>query len=264
MPTININSIEPNAKVYVTGIVDFSRIATQIDGDELAADNAKKVARGMQPVEKAHTRITISRCQINYENPAAPTLAEQYIAEKFYASKNHPELGRSYLSVINKSKNLPNLYCRDNADSKQLEAVKADGELMPGIPVTIMIRFFKAKNNNGCSLDTVIVNEKPIRYFGSNSTESILAERGFEIVNKADVNDVRANLAKNLETPVPAPAPAPVPASAAYTQPAPEATAIPAPAPTPAPSLPIPPKGYVYDENGRIVPESTVTGGIKL
>ena len=274
MPSININSVTPNSKVYITGIVEYSHVATQIDGDELALDNMKRTANGLQTIDKPYTRLTINKCVINYADPAAPTVAEQYIAERLYASKKHPENSPCY-SAINKSKNLPNLFCRDNAQSKQLEAVMPEGELAPGVPVTIMIRFFASKKNNGCSLDSIIVNEKPIRYFGSNTSEAMLADAGFEIVNKGDVNAVKAQLDANLAQPAPAPAPvtpAPVaPAPYAQAAPVPTPSAVPAPNPAsanPAPSLPIPPSGYTYDENGRIVPISSLdtqpSGGIKL
>lgn len=270
MPTININSIETNSKVYVTGIVDYSRIASQLDGEELAADNAKKVARGMRAVDKPHTRLSLSNCVVDYENPAEPTLAERFIAEKLYKSKTHPEKGDCY-TAVNKSRNLPSLFCRENAQSKKIELVAATGELMTGVPVTIMLRFFSTKQNSGVSLDSVIVNEKPIRWYSGNSTQNILAERGFEIVNPSaasavpTVDEVRAQLNANAAQPAPAPVPAPT--AAPYMQPAPVAEApAPAPAPNPAPSLPIPPAGYTYDENGRIVPiaNAAPSGGIKL
>lgn len=274
MPTININSIEPNSKVYLTGIVDFSRIASQLDGDELAADNARKLANGMKPTSKAHTRLSISHCAIDYANPAQPTLAEQFISEKLWRSTLHPEKEFCY-AAINKSRNLPNLYCRENSTSKQLEAVTATAELAIGTPVTIVLRFFTTNLNNGVSLDSVIVNEKPIRW-SAGAAGNALADRGFEIVN-ASVDAVRNQLKE--ETPAAPAAPAAPeyvqPASTSYTQPAaaPASTAYvqPAAAPAAAPSLPVPPKGYVYDANNRLVPESTLNGqsgqtagGIKL
>ena len=51
----NINSVDINEKVYVSGIVDFSRIAAPLTAEELAADNARKSARGMRTVDKPYT-----------------------------------------------------------------------------------------------------------------------------------------------------------------------------------------------------------------
>lgn len=295
MPTININSIEDNAQVYVTGVVDYSHISHPIEGAELEADNARKVAKGMRTIDKPHTRLTIAHSSIDYANPAAPTLAEQYIAEKLYTSKAHPEKG-DCLTAMNKSKNLPELYCRDSITSRTLENITIDGELAVGVSVTLILRIFATKQNKGVSLDAVIVNNKPVKWSsGGYSIAETLTERGFQIApSSANVNDVRAQLDTNTApTPVAQPVPAPAPAAAPYmqTQPAPApvsvtpVTPVPAPvqaAPMPAqpvpapaapvqpaapqnaaPSLPIPPKGYTYDANGRIVPVAQ-TGGIKL
>lgn len=272
----NINSVDINEKVYVSGIVDFSRIAAPLTAEELAADNARKSARGMRTVDKPYTHMTISHAVVAYTNPNAPTAAEQYITEKLYNTK-HAEKGLCF-TALNKSRNLPAVYSRENAQSKELEPVSLEGELRPGTPVTVMIRFFSTNQNKGMSLDTVIVNERPVRYFGSTSSESALAEHGFTIVpptNDTDVDAVRDQVQANNAQPTPAPAaptaapyaaPAPVPAAPAPA-PAPAApTPVPAPAPTPAPApaptnnLPIPPAGYMYDANNRLVPIGAASG----
>ena len=267
----NINSVDINEKVYVSGVVDFSRIAAPLTAEELAADNARKSARGMRTVDKPYTHMTISHAVVAYTNPNAPTAAEQYITEKLYNTK-HAEKGLCF-TALNKSRNLPAVYSRENAQSKELEPVSLEGELRPGTPVTVMIRFFSTNQNKGMSLDTVIVNERPVRYFGSTSNESALTEHGFTIVpptNDTDVDAVREQVQANNAQPTPAPAaptaapyvaPAPVPAAPAPAAPAP----VPAPAPTPAPTnnLPIPPAGYMYDANNRLVPIGAA-GGIQL
>ena len=270
----NINSVDINEKVYVSGIVDFSRIAAPLTAEELAADNARKSARGMRTVDKPYTHMTISHAVVAYTNPNAPTAAEQYITEKLYNTK-HAEKGLCF-TALNKSRNLPAVYSRENAQSKELEPVSLEGELRPGTPVTVMIRFFSTNQNKGMSLDTVIVNERPVRYFGSTSSESALAEHGFTIVpptNDTDVDAVRDQVQANNAQPTPAPAaptaapyaaPAPVPAAPAPAPAAP--TPVPAPAPTPAPApaptnnLPIPPAGYMYDANNRLVPIGAARG----
>lgn len=270
----NINSVDINEKVYVSGIVDFSRIAAPLTAEELAADNARKSARGMRTVDKPYTHMTISHAVVACTNPNAPTAAEQYIMEKLYNTK-HAEKGLCF-TALNKSRNLPAVYSRENAQSKELEPVSLEGELRPGTPVTVMIRFFSTNQNKGMSLDTVIVNERPVRYFGSTSSESALAEHGFTIVpptTDTDVDAVRDQVQANNAQPTPAPeaptaapyaAPAPVPAAPTPVPAAP--TPVPAPAPTPAPApaptnnLPIPPAGYMYDANNRLVPIGAASG----
>lgn len=320
MPTININSIEPGTTVYIDGIVDYSRIASRIEGAELEADNAKKISRRMQPVDKPHTRLTVRSATVAYEkgidaagNPIEPTLAEQFIAEKLYQSTLHPNKGLCYTGM-NKTKNLPEIYCRENSASKMLEPVEVGNEIAVGTKVTLAMRFFATNQNNGVSLDAVIVNQKPVPFSNNGSImASALAARGFQVVpasaETADAMRAQLNSTPAPESPVPpvaapymqpapaapaavAPAPVPAPAPAAVAPapaavapapvapapvpaavapapvaPAAPATAAPAPAAN-APSLPIPPKGYTYDESGRLVPENAVAaapaGGIRL
>ena len=316
MPTININSVETNAKVYVDGIVDYSRIASLLEGEALAADNLQKQKIGMKPIDKPHTRMTISHAAVSYANPAAPTLAEQFIAEKLYASKKHPEKGACY-NGMNKTKNLPEIYVRDSITSKKLQRITPAGEIAANVSVTLVLRFFATTMNKGVSLDAVIINEIPVRWASSGSgIGNSLEERGFEIVS--DENSMSVDtVMQQLSNAVPAAAPvntayaqpAAVPSPAAYAQPiqpsaipvqqavsvapapVPAAAFTPTPIPTPAvvptasyaasaapvtaavpepaakPARPIPPKGYAYDENNRLVPENQVsapTGGIKL
>lgn len=246
MHTININAIPDKSMVYVTGIVDYSRISSHIDGEELAADNAKKAQKGMRGTDKPHTRLTINQCAVDYENPSAPTLAEQYIAESLYKSTVHLENGM-YYTATNKSRNLPAIFCRVNSQSKELRAVTTEGELAQGVPVTIALRFFATNQNSGVSLDSIIVNETPVKWFAATrGPEAALAARGFTVTNADNapsVNEVRDQLAQ--------PAPA-APTASAYVSPAPTAAAY-----TPSasePSLPTPPNGYMYDENQRLVP----------
>lgn len=262
MPNININSIPANSMVYVNGIVDYCRIASQIDGEELKASNARRVSLGSRAIEKPHTTITLRNCSVDYANPNAPTQAELFIAEKFYASKAHPENSPCYTGY-NKSKNLPTVYARESLQSSELEKIMPEGEVAPGVPVTIILRFFSSAQNNGVSLDAVIVNEKPIKWFNRNITDGALKARGFTIADNApNVEDVRAQ----LEAEQPAAVAAPFPASA----PAPAPASYAAPTVPVSPSLPKPPDGYGYDAQGRCRPLSELngdggaSGGIKL
>ena len=283
MPTININSVPANSICYVNGIVDYSRIATRLEGDELAADNARKVSKGMQPTDKPHTRISIKNASVAYETPGVPTIAEQYIAEKFYQSKMHPEKGPCYTGM-NKSRSMPQLYHRPDVNANILKEIPTEHELAAGTNVTLMLRFFSTNQNNGVSVEGVIVNGE-LRWASSSRSKDALINKGFEI-QSAD-SDTVANVRQQLEA-VPAAQPTAAPAATAPTTAAPyaayteapanqtvTASAIPAPAPAPAAntapaaaptsSLPTPPKGYTYDANGRLVPETNAqSGGIHL
>lgn len=303
MPTISYNSVESGSVVYINGTVDFSRITKRLEGEELAADNTRRVANGLRPMDKPYTSLSIHNAAIAYANPAQPTLAEQCLAERLYTAKNQSRSGLSYTG-INKSKFMPEIYCRNSITSTELEAVVPEGELASGTNVTLVMRFFKTKQNNGVSLDAIIVNEKPVRYGTVNSLTTALQSRGFTVMpaTEGNVDAYRAGLAANAAPAQTTVAPAPVPAQAAnqpqaapymQTAPAPAQTASQSaanlsmpvqstswsaqptaqqapeaaisaaqPAAQPAAantapstgSLPVPPAGYKYDDDGRIVP----------
>lgn len=301
MPSININSVSPGSVVYMNGITEFSTITARLEGEALAAADARRVANGLRPIGKPHTSLSVHDVTISYADPSHPTDAELCVAERCFTSKKHPDNNLCYMAM-NKSQYLPQVYCRDSITSTTLEPVALAGELAPGINVTLVLRFFETKQNNGISLDAVIVNEKPIRYVrAGNAMTNALQARGFTVMpaTEGNVNDYRASLTADAVpvAPVPQPqaapympqaAPAAAPAqqtsnpsmpvqSTAWSgQPAPNTTAsaaqpaneeVAAPA---APSLPIPPAGYEYDPSGRIVPIGTKpaaaapAGGITL
>lgn len=263
MPTININSVPDNAQVYVQGVVDYSHITSIIDGAELQQDNERKLKNGMRPVDKPHTRMTISKAAVVPRDFNNPTLAEQYISEKLYRSKAHPEKDFCY-TCYNKSKTLPEVYCRDNAASTDLEQVLPEGEIAPGVKVTLLLRIFPTKQNKGVSLDAVIVDEKPVRYNDRSNGLAMagaLQERGFTVkpASAEQIAKYQEQLAAKTDAPAAESAPVyaqpaapaqPVatyaqpaaPVQPAYAQPAPAAPVYAQPAPVatePAPAAPV-------------------------
>ena len=296
---INLNSLPVNDIIYVSGLVDFSRIASHIEGEELARDNERRVKNNMRPDNKPHTRMTISNAAVVCANPAAPTLSEQAIKERLYVSKAHPEKQMCF-TAKNKTSSLPAVYSRANTTIRDLHTVLPEGEIANGTHVTLILRIFGTQMNNGISLDAVIVDEEPVRFANAlnAASASALSNRGFNIIpaSPEELNAYKAQLAQNAAaqqsaqptgyaTPVQQPAAYATPAQPAYAavqqpaayaapaQPAQPAPVAPAPAPAApagptgssvtndtAPSLPVPPPGYAYDANGQLQP----TGGIKL
>ena len=162
---ISIDSLTPNSHIAVKGVVRFSRITKHLEGEALAADNARKVARGMRPIDKPYTTITIEQANVISANPNAPTLEEQYVMQNIlFMSQQHPE--RNYQATVNnKSQNLPEVYQRDQQDVNTVTRIYPDGELANGMNVTIVLRVFKPRTpgmHNGISLDSIICDE-PIR-----------------------------------------------------------------------------------------------------
>lgn len=207
--TVNLNQLAPNATVLVRGKLAYSRLAKQIDGEELQKDMQRRQQKGWIPIEKPYTTATINNAQVIYANPQQKTPVEIYVEEHFYQSRSQHAQGWSY-TANNKGKNLP--YICEMKGNNAMQVIP-EGELANGLDVTLVLRVFKGKPNNGLSLDGVIVNE-PIRYYNGGNAGAGLANLGITFV--------------------PAAAPAAAPASAPVTESVEPAAPVQAPATAPA------------------------------
>lgn len=205
--TISLNQLTPNTTVLVRGKLAFSRLAKQIDGEELQKDMQRRQQKGWIPIDKPYTTATINNAQLICPN-GQKSLADTYVEERFFQSKSSHASGWSY-TANNKGKNLPYI-----CEMKGQNAVQIipESELANGLDVTLVLRVFKGKPNNGLSLDGVIVNE-PIRYYVGNNAGAGLADLGITFVPAAA--PAAAPVAESA-----APAPAPAPAAAPATAPA--------------------------------------------
>lgn len=177
--TISLNQLTPNTTVLVRGKLAYSRLVRQIDGEELQKDMLRRQQKGWIPIDKPYTTATINDAQlICANNQKSP--AEIYVEEHFYQSRAQRASGWSY-TANNKGKSLPYI-----CEMKGQNAVQVipEGELANGLDVTLVLRVYKGKPNNGLSLDGVIVNE-PIRYF-SGAAGAGLAELGITFVPVAE------------------------------------------------------------------------------
>ena len=102
---IQANQLTVNAKIYVEGITTYSHLAKRIEGEELEKDKKRKQQRGMVIIDKPYTTISIEDAKIRPQNPAALSLEEQYVQERFYmkskidAATNTP-VGNTYVYNI--------------------------------------------------------------------------------------------------------------------------------------------------------------------
>lgn len=170
--TVNTNQLTPGSTIMIRGLVGFSRIASQISGEELQKDIQRRASKGWNPINRPYTTITIYNAQVLYENPNQKTFADIYADEHLFVSQNADSPGNNY-TAVNKGNNLP--YVAVMSDATNAKQIAPEGELARGLDVTIVLRVFKSPQNNGVSLDGVIVNE-PIRY--REMAGSGLAQRG--------------------------------------------------------------------------------------
>ncbi|MCR1163239.1 hypothetical protein NEK97_17385 [Paenarthrobacter sp. UW852] len=258
---ISANQLTEGTSVFIRGKLAFARLTSLIEGAALAASDQRKVQNGMSPVGKPHTTATITEAEVQFADPANPTVEEQFVSERRYTSKKNPASGANY-SIDSKGTNLPIIAIPSEKGDGTYDQDTSGQELAQGLDVTLVLRVYKPKNfaNRGLSLDQVIMHETPRYYNAGGVASGELAARG--IVFNTPPRAVQAqpgtdSAVGNGEEPVatevedglsfPAPQPAvaapvaaPTPAQV-HTQVAtapvavlPEAPAAPVPAPVPA------------------------------
>ena len=175
--SVSANQLTEGTSVHVRGKLAFARLTRLIEGDELAKSDQRKVQNGMNPVGKPHTTATITEAEVVFADPANPTIEEQFVSERRYASKKNPDSGANY-SIDSKGTNLPIIAIP--SENGNYDQDLSGQELAQGVDVTLVLRVYKPKgfSNRGLALDQVIVNEAPRYYNGGGVSTADLAARG--------------------------------------------------------------------------------------
>lgn len=206
--TIKSNRLTPNATYLVRGKVGYSKIKSQTTDAERERDNKNRAQRGVHPVDKNYTTITIYDAQVLCKNPQVPTIEEQYAAESLYFSSNQTKYPGNNFSAMNKTKYLPVIGVKaPTAENPNNYAeIVPEGELAVGLDVTLVMRVYKGQgSNNGVSLDRVLVNE-PIKYYGGNSeVDKTLSAFGITFQAMPPEAKAAAKAAVQVETPAQTP-----------------------------------------------------------
>ena len=177
---ITTNQLRPGSVVMISGILKFSRLAKQISGEALQRDIIQQQKMGSRyPITRPHTKLTIDNAQIVPENPNNKSIEEAYFEQNFYQSQAQGYSGRSF-SAVNKGNMLPAIYHRQ-PDGSVKQILLAD-ELDNNQPVTIMMRVYATKGNNGVTLDSVIIESETIRYYSNDASAENLAKRGITFI----------------------------------------------------------------------------------
>ena len=201
--TVNTNQLAPNTIMMITGKLTYSRIKSQIAGEELEKDKQRRIQKGWNAIERPYTTASICDAVVNYANPQAKTLEDIYAEESLYQSS--AQSGWCF-SAVNKGNSLPYVAVRNPQNPNDVEQIIPEGELASGLNVTLVLRVFKAPRNNGISLDGIIVNE-PIRYY-NGVLGAGLAARGitFHSAQPAAVSEQEPMTNVNAGTTAPLPA----------------------------------------------------------
>lgn len=252
MSGIPAERLREGQTILVKGFISFSRLARLIEGAELDKRVADGRKRGqLYPTTVPHTTISLIDAAIDFADQAAPTLEEQYVAEKLYAVKNGDNAGKIGFNIDDKSAYLPAVFEPNPEKAGTHRQVILDSDLASGIPVTLVLNTFGSDKyaKKGLGLQQVILHE-PVRYYSQGVDTSALAARGIVIdgpitrvagVDSMAAAPAPAELPAGTTTdgngyPVPAPAPAQAVAQAVAQAPTAQAPVYAQPAPVAAPA----------------------------
>lgn len=192
MPKIDNTDLRPNQYVLVKGTLVWSRIASQVEGEELAEIQRERAKQNRPAPNRPYTTVTIIDPQIvkpKEERNQPLTIEEQYIKEnRFYTSHQGRNKDHVCFSPTNNGRFLPALYRRGNAaegeDPKQLYQVFTDKEIARGADVLILMRSFSGQmGHNGIAMNAVIVLDDHINYYGESSADADALRKWGLIVN---------------------------------------------------------------------------------
>lgn len=175
MTGIKAHQLKEDQTIVVRGKLEYSRLMSMIDGEELQRRIAQQRQIGaMYITDKPYTTITLRGVQVVYSDPNNPTVEEQYVAQKCYNSKKHPDKGLMF-NLDNKSPFLPPVWVPANPTNLAegyVQLTDPEGELDNGLDISLILQTFKAGNNAnlGLGLNSVVVNEEP-RYYSNNRVD---------------------------------------------------------------------------------------------
>lgn len=172
--TVSANQLADNTTFLIRGRVLYSRIRSQVAGEELARQNQRAMQQGRQPRNRPYTTLSICQAEVVRANPNAPMMnpEEIFATESLYTSTTQPNNGLCY-SADNTGNYLPRLCVQEGSMVTELSADEIHGELDNGLLVTMVMRVYNSgKPNKGITLDTIIVNE-PIRFYQGGAAANL-------------------------------------------------------------------------------------------
>lgn len=172
--TVSANQLADNTTFLIRGRVLYSRIRSQVAGEELARQNQRAMQQGRQPRNRPYTTLSICQAEVVRANPNAPMMnpEEIFATESLYTSTTQPNNGLCY-SADNTGNYLPRLCVQEGNMVTELSADEIHGELDNGLLVTMVMRIYNSgKPNKGITLDTIIVNE-PIHFYQGGAAANL-------------------------------------------------------------------------------------------
>lgn len=236
--------------IIVKGKTSFSRLARHVSGKELEDSVRRAKAAGrLYPTDRDHTTISIVDAEVQYADPANPTLEEQFIAQQLFTYKKGDNAGRVGYSIDDTSPFLPLVLVPDEENPGSHRQLVLESDLASGLDVRVVLSTFKSKagyQKTGVGLQQVVLDEAP-KYYTQGVNTGELAARGITVsggITRVSAEDAAAAAAPQAaaqgsyvgtdENGFPTAGPV-APQAQAPVQPA-----APAPAPAPAPQAQAP------------------------
>ena len=177
--TVDSSSLRPGERILVRGRVTWCRIASFIDGDELAEKNARRREYNISPIETKHTSISIDKAEVFPRDKNNITIEERFIDGRFFKNSNASQTQGGFefegwrYSIDNKSPYLPFVARKGQASKgenpREFYQIYPKYDLERGSEVLLILKVFKGRmNHNGVGLDGVIILDDEPRFFTPN------------------------------------------------------------------------------------------------
>lgn len=249
-----------NQTIIVKGKTSFSRLARHVSGKELEDSVRRAKAAGrLYPTDRDHTTIWIVDAEVQYADPANPTLEEQFIVQQLFTYKKGDNTGRVGYSIDDTSPFIPLVLVPDEENPGSHRQLVLESDLASGLDVRVVLSTFKSKagyQKTGVGLQQVVLDEAP-KYYTQGVNTGELAARGITVsggITRVSAEDAAAAAApqaaaqgsyvgtdeNGFPTAGPVAPQAQAPAAPAPQAQAPVQPAAPAPAPAPAPQAQAP------------------------
>lgn len=168
--TIPDSQLEANKIILVRGNVEYCRLVTPIDGEELKRDIRRRNSLQLTPIEKPYTSIQISNARIWPTTPdGSKSIEDQYVEERFYHRAEEADTDPWHYSLTNKSPFPNQFFMAREGTPLDCDQIFPEKELAVGLDVILMLRIYDTNfQRKGIGLRGVILQE-PIRYFSANN-----------------------------------------------------------------------------------------------
>jgi hypothetical protein len=182
--TINAEQLTPKATIVVEGTLSYSRLVTRFEGDELAQQVAadRKAGRNYPTTEPYFTVSLLDPMVVPTQS--APSLEDQYMAERFFTHKSGKNAGRTGFNFDSKSPFPPARF--QFLGHSQVAPIEDERELAPGVRVRLLFKVFYSDSYNkpGVGLDAVLVKDRAqfVDPQATNAAAETLRAMGFTIV----------------------------------------------------------------------------------